>query len=514
MTAHPDLLDLNMTRQALDRLARNLAPAARRAPLPAHLILAARGALEATYGPATAQTIHEALVALALVSGGGLVYVDDPLSAAALATEPLPLTGRSEDWRDWLDAAAPGATSVLLIGGPDLVPFGVAVNPSDDDDGVLATDTPYAGGGPLTPRRAVGRLPDGGDAAYLVRLIRATTEAHDAARRAAAPRWLGHARTEGRAAIGYTASVWRHAARVVYTAIDAPQRLRMSPPLDAEAAPPIQANAFSPAYFNLHGLRDTPGWYGHRDPLLAADYPAFPLALAPDQLLPAPRRRLIVFSAACHGAHLDGKSATNSMALRFLDTQAAAFVGSTAVAYGGLSEPLQATDQLALLFWYGLRRGLSVGEALRQAKTGLVEAITARQGYLDAEDRKALLTFVLYGDPSLRPFAAHQWAGLAVGNAGTAVGGVARLAAPPMGAVTLSPATLRRVERDVRARLPDLGPLRIHIAPPAQPKAVGETVPAPTLTLMEDDAARPFRHLVKVTLGPDGSIAKLVMAHG
>jgi hypothetical protein len=36
---------------------------------------------------------------------------------------------------------------------------------------------------------------------------------------------------------------------------------------------------------------------------------------------------------------------------------------------------------------------------LRQAKVGLAEEMVKRQGYLDGEDQKTLVSFVLYGDP-------------------------------------------------------------------------------------------------------------------
>lgn len=513
MTAPTTDLDLNSTRAVLDRLALSLVPAIRRPALSDHLILASRGAVEAKYGPSAFRSLDAALVELAQVSGGSLLYVDDPVSAAAVGVEPLDQTTRAAAWAAWLESVAPATASVLLIGGPDLVPFGVARNPSDDDDGPLATDAPLAGGRPLEPQRAVGRLPDGGDMAYLVRLVRATTEAHVAAR---APRWATRLRAETPTALGYTASIWRHAARVVYGAIDNPQRLRMSPPLDHTVAPPISAQTFSPAYFNLHGLKDHASWYGQRDPLLAADYAAFPLALSPDQLTAAPRRRLVVFSAACYGAHIEGKGAANSMALRLLDSHAVAVVGSTAIAYGGLAEPLQATDQLALLFWQRLRGGLSLGEALRQAKLGLSQEMLRRQGYIDTEDQKAVLSFVLYGDPSLRPFRTPSADQAPVSPSAAAAPGRPVVPSFDLGApvVEPTPETLRRAERDVRARLPDLGPVRIQVTPRLHRKGSSPAGTTLTLTLLEDADHRPFRHLVRVTLNTDGAIARLVMAHG
>ena len=42
---------------------------------------------------------------------------------------------------------------------------------------------------------------------------------------------------------------------------------------------------------------------------------------------------------------------------------------------------------------------MPIGEALRQAKLKLVAEMHERQGFLDGEDQKTLISFVLYGDP-------------------------------------------------------------------------------------------------------------------
>ena len=47
--------------------------------------------------------------------------------------------------------------------------------------------------------------------------------------------------------------------------------------------------------------------------------------------------------------------------------------------------------------------GLSTGEALRRAKIHLASEMHKRQGYLDGEDQKTLISFVLYGDPLAQP---------------------------------------------------------------------------------------------------------------
>jgi hypothetical protein len=60
---------------------------------------------------------------------------------------------------------------------------------------------------------------------------------------------------------------------------------------------------------------------------------------------------------------------------------------------------LIAGDLLGHAFWKYLREGLAAGEALRRAKIHLAREMHRRQGYLDGEDQKTLISFVLYGDP-------------------------------------------------------------------------------------------------------------------
>ncbi|HPO58940.1 MAG TPA: hypothetical protein PLV53_08850, partial [Anaerolineaceae bacterium] len=93
------------------------------------------------------------------------------------------------------------------------------------------------------------------------------------------------------------------------------------------------------------------------------------------------------------------KKEQDALALRFLNIGTPVFVGSTCTAYGSVSTPLIAADLLGSYFWKNLRDGFNAGEALMEAKINLVNEMTKRQGYLDGEDQKTLISFVLYGDP-------------------------------------------------------------------------------------------------------------------
>ncbi|MEK7278766.1 MAG: hypothetical protein AAB427_15550, partial [Chloroflexota bacterium] len=107
----------------------------------------------------------------------------------------------------------------------------------------------------------------------------------------------------------------------------------------------------------------------------------------------APR---VVFSEACYGANILGKGEPEAaLSLQFLSDGAGAFVGSTKIAYGSIGMPLIGADLLGRYFWEGVAGGLPVGEALRRAKISLAQTMHKQQSFLDGEDQKTLITFLL-----------------------------------------------------------------------------------------------------------------------
>jgi hypothetical protein len=106
-----------------------------------------------------------------------------------------------------------------------------------------------------------------------------------------------------------------------------------------------------------------------------------------------------VFSEACYGLHIYGRDVDQAISLKFLEKGSLAVVGSTCMAYGSIDAPLVAADLLGHAFWKFFQDGLPAGEALRQAKIHLAKVMNDRQGYLDGEDQKTIISFVLYGDP-------------------------------------------------------------------------------------------------------------------
>ncbi|MCX8063397.1 MAG: C25 family cysteine peptidase, partial [Anaerolineales bacterium] len=240
-------------------------------------------------------------------------------------------------------------------------------------------------------------------------------------------------------AFGYTAAAWRFASFAVFRQIGNPQSMLISPQLAKKMAPaetakrrlvrhskafatleeaelrtqtsPVLARTeqvnlptATAGYFNLHGLADSPEWFGQSDPtenstnlVATSDHP---IALQPgDILLNSNSAIEFVFSEACFGAFTLEKDASCSIALAFLKKGCRAFVGSTSTSYGSNGTPLIAADFLAYEFWKNIRQGLPAGEALRQAKLCMAKELSKTYGYLDGEDQKTLTSFVLYGDP-------------------------------------------------------------------------------------------------------------------
>jgi hypothetical protein len=158
------------------------------------------------------------------------------------------------------------------------------------------------------------------------------------------------------------------------------------------------------AYFNLHGVPDSSEWYGQCDPTIPEGGPEFPVAMRPEDIRNGGSAPRLVFTEACYGANIYGKGVEEAISLKFLASGTQAVVGSTCISYGSLATPLSSADLLGRVFWDLLQEGFTAGESLRRAKIHLTREMNQRQGFLDAEDQKTLISFVLFGDPLAQPF--------------------------------------------------------------------------------------------------------------
>ena len=424
------------SRKNLSQAEKMLSKAARRLKLnhlaqadgrfPVYVLLSTRQGLKARYGEETAKIIieHMQQVAKAVASSPAwdaiVLLADDPASAHAHHVRPV---SANDPWGikkqlASLDQALASQGSMigalLIVGGHEVVPFHQLPNPVEDDDDVVPSDNPYGAidENYLAPTWSVGRLPGSadGDAGILLGALRRMAENHRSQQRqqpwyrrwwqwTVSRYWLARQRTFS---MGYTAAVWEKASRAVFGEIGSENALLASPPLNAEVLGALPRTRL--AYFNLHGLAESASWYGQRN-TTDEDAPAYPVALRPEDIPARGHAPQVVFSEACYGAHIDEKTPNTALCLRFLYAGTYAFVGSTVTAYGAVEPPLAGADLLGHLFWQRLKAGLPAGEALRQAKYLYAQTIHQRHGFLDADDHKTLISFVLYGDPLHRIFA-------------------------------------------------------------------------------------------------------------
>lgn len=269
--------------------------------------------------------------------------------------------------------------SFLIVGGHKLFPFYEVDNPTTDGDRIVWTDNFYGStdDDPLLPERAMGRLPDGRDLDFLLIQIAKVRETQNKS-------------IPNEATFGLSTAVWEDTSRNIYKIIS-DNELLLSP---AETTDTIKIEENTEIlYFNLHGSNRTNKWYGQGGI-------RYPVALTPLNI--PDLRDAIVFTEACYGAYTIDKEISESLALTFIQAGTRCFVGSTTVAYGPRVPPPTEADLLASLFFHEILKGNKFGFALLNAKHEFFKIMIDKQGFLNGDDKKTLLQFVLYGNPEDR----------------------------------------------------------------------------------------------------------------
>lgn len=398
---------------------------------PMYIIFSSKLGLEKKYGLQTRIVLEKEMKRLEDAikkrpGWGAMVFMPDDIESANQLR--LPAVDEIDPWKLKLALAdldqalsKKGAMigALLIVGGPDVVPFHKLPNPTDDMDREVYSDNPYAtvDGNYYVPEWPVGRLVGeaGTDSGMLLDQIRRLTKAQ-AQQTTEIPWWqmflqpilaLLETASKFKAKsmltrshpFGYTASVWRRSSMAVFRPVGDGKTLLVSPPQFSGSFEAKKVVESQIGYYNLHGLEDTAEWYGQKDVSENYNGPDYPIALCPRDLVKNGHAPSVVFTEACYGAHITGKTEDKSIALKFLSIGSKAFVGSTGIAYGSVTTPLIGADLLAYLFWRYMKEGKTAGEALMRAKVDLVQQLKRSQGYLDGEDQKTLISFVLYGDP-------------------------------------------------------------------------------------------------------------------
>lgn len=393
---------------------------------PVYVILSTLAGLENQFGPKQTRHLIQEMYNLATVIkkkpdwNAIVVLVDDEASLKPYGLEPVQVI---DPWKikllitdldKNLEKKGEMIGAVLIVGGPEIVPYHHLPNPVDDHDPDVPSDNPYATRDEnyFIPEWPVGRLPGGDqvDSTPLLNLLKTIVNYHaDISKRNS---WLHRflsqirnsiSRNRTTRSIGYTAAIWRRASLSVFRPIGDPHSLLVSPPVQvvddlvSNKQPIILQGRLS--YFNLHGVQDSAEWFGQKDPSEPVDHPDYPVALRPQDVVNGGRAPQIVFSEACYGAHIINKTVEEALALKFLSSGSQCFVGSTCTSYGSITTPLIAADLLGHTFWKYVKEGIACGEALRRAKIHLAKEMNRRQGYLDGEDQKTLISFIYFGDP-------------------------------------------------------------------------------------------------------------------
>jgi hypothetical protein len=406
---------------------------------PVYIILSTRAGLEKQYGQQSMTVIDEEIKKLAdtisrRVGMRGLVfYPDDPEITNTLginridSIDPAKIKNAVGDIDRLLAKKGEMIGALLIVGGPDVVPFHELANPTEDADATVASDNPYAvlDSNYFIPEWPVGRIPGekGQDAGLLLEQIRNIRNYHGLF---ASPKTINLTQvfsgifdlfqklfgnqanlntgeittssTSPSSSLGITASVWRRSSLSVFKPIGDSTDMFISPPETSGSINTDKVASSQLGYFNLHGLTDSPNWYGQRE-TTDTTTTEYPIAISPKDLAKNDSGPQVIYSESCYGAYIFDKSEDESMALKFISLGAKAFVGSTTIAYGSVNTPLIGADLLGFQFWKSLREGFTAGEALMQAKVEMVRELNKRQGFLDGDDQKTLISFVLYGDP-------------------------------------------------------------------------------------------------------------------
>ncbi len=398
---------------------------------PMYVVFSTRKGLDKKYGPETSTIIIEEMrkttYAIRLKPGWGAVMLlaDDPSSMAnfglkpTLSDDPWALKLALADTDRVLNEKGLMIGALLIVGGPDVVPYHKLPNPVADIDAEVPSDNPYGtiDENYFIPEWPVGRLPGGADSdpGLLLDTLRNISEHHMGKNKDMRNIWerflewlfsLFKGTAIHNQSFGYVAEAWKSASQDVFKTIQERGDLVTSPPYGKDTEIPVPVTRYG--YFNLHGVEDSPDWYGQKDFTNGSAGPDYPVALRPQDINAYDDAPLFVFSEACYGAHLKGRDVEDSISLKYLSRGSHAVVGSSVTAYGSVSSPLIAADLLADHFWKFIDQGLSSGIALQKAKIELAREMNSRQGYLDGEDQKTLISFLHFGDPLASPSTAER----------------------------------------------------------------------------------------------------------
>ena len=510
---------------------------------PAYVILTMKKGLEEQYGAQSTQVILDEVKKLSLIiqeknAWNSILFMPDDLEICGRygitpidAIDPWKIKLALVDLDKALQKKGERIGCVLIIGGENIVPFHKLPNPTEDTDEDVKSDNPY---GSLDTNYfvsdwPVGRMPGeaGNEVGLLLTQIRNALQYHTdaSAMQSWTNRilniiqvwnrpWLKHFGN-----IGYSASVWKRSSLAAFRPIGEGTNLFLSPKGSSTAFNPGKLAAAPFGYFNLHGVEDGSEWYGQKDTNDTDTGADYPVALKPSDLVKNSNNPRIVYSEACYGGHIFGKKEEESIALSMTGIGVLAMIGSSTISYGSVTTPLIGADLVGYMLMKNLSEGMSIGTALSKARVEFVREMNRRQGYLDGEDQKTLISFILYGDP-LVAYDPYQGA----------VKNIGREAAPPVVKTicdrtsfeeknaTIEPKMISAAKEMVKNYLPGIEYAEVRIQnQQARMVSGSKTVSQPKRVVVSFSkqiiqAEKVHKQFAKVTLDQQGQMVKLAIS--
>ena len=288
------------------------------------------------------------------------------------------------------------SSSLVLIGGPRLLPFFQVPNPAlggVDQDFLIDTDNPYGADGTgieswLLPKAAVGRILDGGtsSAEDFRKILRCVITNHgDRPNQFGSVAFLEGAWSER------ILKSWRDQGG---TTLPPPLRLLEAPSRRSSDGSADVAGRF--LYFNLHGFSDQADWFGY-DPRTDQ----FVSCVSPNDLRSEGVAGASVFIANCYGGNTREKSAANSGLMRLLQNGSGPIVAASGLAFGSYDQGqlLDNADEFAQHYLSCVTQGMASGMALVEARRRYF--VSASEDKWNVYEMKTALQFSLFGDPLL-----------------------------------------------------------------------------------------------------------------
>lgn len=275
---------------------------------------------------------------------------------------------------------------ILIFGGDEIIPMPVFSNPNPNgNDKDVDSDLPYSTlsvkdptsrESARTPLVAVGRIPTGvnSTANDLSNLLVNTL--------------AGMRNFSTEKTFGLSTYCWQQVSAYVNNNV-CKANLFISPALTVDNISKHYSEDTGVHYFNLHGSDRAPEWYGQKD----SDYP---VAFTPFAITTS-RKHNIIGVEACYGARFINLKKEQSILLSALATNTVSFVGSSRVAWGPSTPPMNLADIVIHDYLALLQKGVSAGEAFLKAR---IHAFNNSCNSDPATSLLSMMEFNLFGDPA------------------------------------------------------------------------------------------------------------------